>query len=261
MVMKRITTILAVSLFAAGMTAASSAAQEISLRVMSMNIRMGGEYADYQSTPYADLIKVYDPDIVCCQEVDCKSLRNGGFDWLNHVAIETGMFPFYASRPYNIGEFGVAVLSRYPFYGAEKIISDIEGENEVRPTGWVYICLPDGNTVRVASTHLALQTPTNTTLNIADINSKIFAEDTATPTLLIGDFNADENSSPADYARITWTDIGYGTGKTMIGNSKRLDYVMGYPKGKWSSTRYEIIAREDLSDHCFIVADVVYSAE
>ena len=62
MVMKRITTILAVSLFAAGMTAASSAAQEISLRVMSMNIRMGGEYADYQSTPYADLIKVYDPD-------------------------------------------------------------------------------------------------------------------------------------------------------------------------------------------------------
>ena len=259
--MKKIIMLSAVSLLAAGIAATSSAAQEISLRVMSMNIRMGGEYADYQSTPYADLIKEYDPDIVCCQEVDCKSLRNGGFDWLNHVAIETGMFPFYASRPYNIGEFGVAVLSRYPFYGAEKIISDIEGENEVRPTGWVYICLPDGNTVRVASTHLALQTPTNTTLNIADINSKIFAEDTATPTLLIGDFNADENSSPADYARITWQDIGYGTGKTMIGNSKRLDYVMGYPKGKWSRTTYEIIAREDLSDHCFIVADVVYSAD
>ena len=259
--MKKIIMLSAVSLLAAGIAATSSAAQEISLRVMTMNIKEGGKYADYESGPYSYLIKEYDPDIVCCQEVDCNSIRNGRFDWLNHVASETGMFPFYASRPYLTGEFGVAVLSRYPFYGAEKIISDIEGENEVRPTGWVYICLPDGNTVRVASTHLALQTPTNTTLNIADINSKIFAEDKTTPTLLIGDFNADENSSPADYARITWTDIGYGTGKTMIGNSKRLDYVMGYPKGKWSRTTYEIIAREDLSDHCFIVADVVYSAD
>ena len=148
--MKRITSILAAFLLMAGM----AAAQEISLRVMSMNIRMGGEYADYKSAPFSELIREFDPDIVCCQEVDYKSARNGGYDWLGNVAMETGMFPYYASRPYGSGEFGVAILSRYPFFKAEKIISEIEGENEDRPTGWIYINLPDGNTVRVASVHL-----------------------------------------------------------------------------------------------------------
>ncbi len=258
--MKRITSILAAFLLMAGM----AAAQEISLRVMSMNIRMGGEYADYKSAPFSELIREFDPDIVCCQEVDYKSARNGGYDWLGNVAMETGMFPYYASRPYGSGEFGVAILSRYPFFKAEKIISEIEGENEDRPTGWIYINLPDGNTVRVASVHLALQSSQNTTRHIADINSSLFAEDEATPCLLVGDFNADEGSGPIDYATMKrWQDIGKGTGKTIPADkpTRRLDYVMGYPKGKWSSTDYKVISRPDLSDHCFIVADVVCSPD
>ena len=32
---------------------------------------------------------------------------------------------------------------------------------------------------------------------------------------------------------------------------------MGYPK-KWKYRKYEIIARPDLPDHCFVMADVIY---
>lgn len=234
------------------------------LRVMSMNIRMGGEYGGYLSAPFSELIKEYDPDVVCLQEVDWKTARNGGRDWLNSVAAETGMFPYYASRPYSTGFFGVAILSKYPFFKAEKIMSDIEGAGELRPTGWVYISLPDGNIVRVCSTHLALESSQITIRHLADLHSKLFAEDEQTPTLLIGDFNADEGSDPIVYAtRNRWQDIGAGTGKTIpaTGPTRRLDYVMGNPKGSWSTANYQVIARPDLSDHCFIMADVTCTAE
>ena len=274
--MEKILAIIASFLLTAGMVSAQSGTGgndgagkagnggTITLRVMSMNIRMGGEYAGYEAGAFSELIKEYDPDIVCCQEVDYKTARNGGRDWLNSVAMETGMFPFYASRPYSTGNFGVAILSKYPFFKAEKIMSDIEGAGELRPTGWVYISLPDGNTVRVASTHLALESSEITIRHIADLNTKIFAEDEETPTLLIGDFNADEGSDPIVYAtRKRWQDIGSGTGDTIPSDrpTRRLDYVMGNPRGSWSSTSYEVIARPDLSDHCFIVADVVFTAE
>ena len=36
----------------------------VSLRVMSMNIRQGGEYAGNKSEPFSDLINSYDPDVI-----------------------------------------------------------------------------------------------------------------------------------------------------------------------------------------------------
>ena len=153
----------------------------------------------------------------------------------------------------------MALLSKYPFLKAEKITSTIQGAREPRSTGWIYICLPEGGTVRIATTHLALESSEITIQNIADVNKKIFGQDQLTPTLLIGDFNATEDSDPIKYAKNTWQEIGKGTGFTIPSNkpNRKLDYVMGFPK-KWKSERYEIIARADLSDHCFVMADVIY---
>ena len=67
----------------------------ISLRVMSMNIRQGGEYAGNKSEPYSEFINKYKPDVVALQEVDYKTTRNGKRDWLNEVAMQTGMFPYF----------------------------------------------------------------------------------------------------------------------------------------------------------------------
>ena len=91
------------------------------------------------------------------------------------------------------------------------------------------------------------------------MNKKMFVQDKRTPSLLIGDFNAREDSDQIKYAKNTWQEIGEGTGFTIPSDkpNRKLDYVMGYPK-KWKSTKYEIIARPDLSDHCFVMADVIY---
>ena len=83
------------------------AQKTVSLRVMSMNIRQGGEYAGNKSEPYSELINKYGPDVVALQEVDYKTTRNGKRDWLNEVAMQTGMFPYFCkSITYQGGGFG-----------------------------------------------------------------------------------------------------------------------------------------------------------
>ena len=255
---KRVYIFIFIPIFVCLLPFMEAAGQTIAVRVMSMNIKEGASYASNKSEPYAELIKEYDPDFVCLQEVDYKTIRNGNRDWLNEVARQTGMFPYYCkSFSYQGGGFGTAILSKYPFFKAFKTIFSASGTREDRASGWVYVQLPAGQTVRVATTHLALESADITTKHIASVNTAIFAEDTVTPTLLVGDFNATPDSDPIKYAKIKWQEIAPGKGNTIPSSNpnRQLDYVMGYPKN-WTYSKYEIIAHPELSDHCFIVADV-----
>lgn len=238
-------------------------AGEISIRVMSMNIKEGAKYADHKAEPYAELINSSSPDFVCLQEVDFMTFRNGGRDWLNELAALTGMFPFYCkSFDYQGGGFGTAILSRYPFYKASKTVFSSKDTREDRASGWVYVQLPDGNSVRVATTHLALESADITTKHIASVNSAIFSEDSSIPTLLVGDFNATPGSDPIVYAKIKWQEIAPGSGNTIPADNpnRQLDYMMGFPK-KWSADSYIILSHPELSDHCFILADLKISLD
>ncbi len=235
------------------------AQEKLSVRVMSMNIKEGGSCAGYLSAPYAKIISEYKPDFVCLQEVDYRTARNGKRDFLNELAVETGMFPYYCqSFSYQGGAYGVAILSRYPFFKAKKRISEISGAREARACGWIYVQMPGADTIRVASVHLALESTEITIRNIADIN-KYILEDRKVPTLMIGDYNAVPDSDAIAYCKLNWQEIGAGAGPTIPATNpkKQLDYIMGHPK-KWTCSYYQIIARPGLSDHCFIIADLEY---
>ena len=240
------------------------AQKTVSLRVMSMNIRQGGEYAGNKSEPYSEFINKYNPDVVALQEVDYKTTRNGKRDWLNEVAMQTGMFPYYCkSITYQGGAFGTALLSKYPFYKCEKTIFSHKDTREDRSTGWIYVQLPDGVSVRVGVVHLSLETSQLTIQHFASINKAFFAEDTTTPALMIGDYNATTTSDPINYVKNKWQDVIPDLGFTIpaTGPTSQLDYVMGYPKGAWKCIKHEVVARADMSDHCFIVADVQLTLE
>lgn len=237
---------------------------EVTLRVMSMNIRQGAEYAGGKAEPYAELIMKYNPDVIAIQEVDYKTSRNGGKDWLNEVAMLTGMFPhFCKSISYQGGSFGTALLSKYPFYKSEKTIFRHEQSREDRSTGWIYLQFPEGLKLRVGTIHLSLESSQLTIQHFASVNKAFFAEDTVTPALMIGDYNAASGSDPINYVKNKWQEVIPNMGPTWPADNPntQLDYVMGYPKAAWECTNYEILAHPELSDHRFIMADLKITIE
>ncbi len=263
--MKVLKKILVCTAFLLSAVSAEVLAQEVSVRVMSMNIRLGGERGGYKAEPYAELIKKYDPDFVCLQEVDHKTFRNGNRDWLNEVALQTGMFPeFFMSATMVKGAYGTAILSKYPFFRSFKsLFPKQNGEREPRACGWVCVQLPEGQVVRVMTVHFALQNATNTTRNIQHVNNDFFGDDKLTPGLMVGDFNAESGSDPILFAKHSWEEMCPGAGFTIPAEKpgRQLDFVMAYPKGRWTCKKFEILPHPELSDHCFIVADVILKTE
>lgn len=88
----------------------------ISLKVATYNIAAGRE-VNYDYSVIAADIRNSGADIVALQEVDQGTLRNGSQDTMAILSAQTGM-AYYAFAPalspYQEGEYGIAVLSKYP---------------------------------------------------------------------------------------------------------------------------------------------------
>lgn len=250
--------------FAALLSVCAYSQTEVSVRVMSMNLKEGGKPGNYDVAKYAAVINDYKPDFVSLQELHDRTLMVLGKAWLAELGKRVGMYPVvFDSFDYNGGTFGVGILSRYPFYSMGKVVynSGLAEQREPRATGWVSVMLPDGGNVRFAATHLPVENNDLRVKCIAAINKEIFAENSVIPTIIAGDFNAEPGSDVMKYAGNRWKEINPGAGNTLPAGDnpkQQYDFVLGYPKTGWSCSMYEILNRADLSDHCFVVADVNY---
>jgi len=234
-------------------------AQAISVKVMSMNIKEGGQLANYNADVYADCIKEQNPDFVVFQEIDRFTNRNGNQDMLTAIAAKLGMFPLYGkAMDYSGGAFGNGILSKYPFFNAKTVVSRPPEAAESRSCLWMDVILPNGRMLRIAGTHLDVRSEQARISMLGTINVNLLTDEDY-PTLLIGDFNATPDSDTMKYAKIRGQDIGEGTGNTLPSTNptSRIDYVMGYPK-TWLKKSYEIVCYPGLSDHCFIVAELEF---
>jgi len=241
-------------------TSISLNGQTISITVMTMNIREGGQLAGYDATAFADCIRQYNPDFVVFQEMDNYTVRNGNKDFLSELATELGMFPYFGkAMSYSSGEFGNGILSKYPFYNARTITSKPSGASEERACSWIDVMLPTKRPVRVAVTHLDVSSDQIRVSSMATFNNNIL-NNNQLPTLLLGDFNASPSSETMVYAFLKWQDIGTGTGNTIPSSTptSRIDYILGYPKS-WVKKSYDIVCYPALSDHCFVVAGLEFN--
>ncbi len=131
--------------------------QNKKLRFASYNIYHGGK-AGYDMSKIAKNITENAIDVIGIQEVDQKTVRNGGLDTLAELSRITGYehYTFFKTMDFKGGEYGIAVLSRYPILESEKIFLE-SGSSEQRVLGRTKIDAL-GREISFYVTHLTFDT-------------------------------------------------------------------------------------------------------
>lgn len=203
----------------------------------------------------AKVINDSKPDLVALQEVDVHTGRSGsGLHQAEELARKTGMQSYFAKAiDYDGGEYGVAILSRFPMESTMKFeLPTATGTNgEPRILATAVITLPGKKKIRFACTHLdAQKNDTNRVLQMARINEIL--ENETMPVIIAGDFNATPesriiNELDRDFKRSCLTGCGFTI--PQVNPTKTIDYIAFKPGNAFTVVQHIVINEPYASDH------------
>lgn len=244
----------------------SEESDELKLRVMAYNIHHANppskpEYIDIDAI--VKVIKAADPDILALQEVDVNIPRSGAINEAEVIAEQLNMNVFFGKAiDYHGGEYGVAILSKYPMSEevVHKLPTKAETNGEPRVLATAKIKLSDGTVIRFGSTHLdAQKSSVNRELQINKI-AKI-ASNEHLPFIIAGDFNATPGSEVIrvldNHFQRTCSDCS----PTIPVNEpkKAIDFIAyKHPLKQFSVVSHEVIDEKYASDHLPILSVLSY---
>ncbi|HKO16316.1 MAG TPA: endonuclease/exonuclease/phosphatase family protein, partial [Gemmatimonadaceae bacterium] len=255
-----------------GASRASGADGGIPLRVMTYNIRSGN--GDLAGTAAA--IRAQAPDLVALQEVDVHWAERSGFaDQATELGQRLGM-PVRFARIYQLPaatpgapprEFGVALLSRFPFLAFHDDtltrLSTQDSNPVPRPMPGLLDAVVNvrGTAVRVFDTHLDYRRdPRVRMTQVAEMLARL--GDLSQPTLVFGDLNAAPDAPELQplLARLhdAWSvDTAPGFTYPADAPRERIDYVLVSPQFSVRSAR---VPETQASDHRPVVVELVLEA-
>ncbi|MBK1439121.1 endonuclease/exonuclease/phosphatase family protein [Parapedobacter sp. ISTM3] len=144
----------------------------------------------------AAVINRVNPDVVALQEVDVRTQRSGpSLDQARTLATRTGMQVFFSkSIDYQGGEYGNAILSRYPIVQRVRHeLPSVPGvSTEARSLAVIAVETENGERIYFGTTHLDVSHAETRNLQVdklRDVNEALGA-----PFVLGGDFNAQVGS-------------------------------------------------------------------
>lgn len=237
------------------------------LRVMSYNIHhcnppeSAGGRIDVEAI--AKVINNAKPDLVALQEVDINTERSGkGLNQAKQIADLTGMkFYFSKAIDHQGGDYGVAVLSKYPIVDSARFALPIKKDlvEEMRTIAAITVMLPSKQKIIFASTHLGLNEP-NRLLQAETIIEHFGNE--KLPMILAGDFNAEPESKVVNYFdkyfSRTCTENCQHT-IPVVNPEKTIDYIMSKPSGTFKVLSHKVIDERYASDHLPVLAELILS--
>jgi len=207
----------------------------------------------------AKVIRNESPDLVALQEVDVHTRRSGkDLHQAKALAELTDMhYYFRKAIDYEGGEYGIAVLSRFPIEDTLGFALPMApGLNaEPRAVAAVKVKLSDGQMLIVASTHLDLATQHRSLQAQKIVES--FTKDNY-PVIVAGDFNDVVGSEPIEimdqaFRRTCVGDNCPGTIPVTTPN-RIIDYVFYRPSSAMRVTEHRVVAETYASDHRPVVA-------
>ncbi len=174
----------------------------ITLTIASYNI-CHGRYADFEWELLAAPIRSVDPDLVGIQEVDMFTHRSHNMDTLHALREAVGLpyALFLPTMDYDGGQYGTAVLSRFPIALTSEFFLSTE-DLEPRAVECIRVFPGNAGGLWFVNTHFSYRS--------ADVRHKQLTElkehlhriaDVDDPTVITGDFNTEEPIAPVLGAR------------------------------------------------------------
>lgn len=241
-----------------------SLAQADTLKVMSFNILHGATTKnDFNLDTIAGVINKYKPDLVAMQEVDFKTKRAKNYDLPTEIGIRTNMASLFArAMYYDGGEYGEAVLSNLSFIASENISLPHQPNSEPRAALLTRVRTKNGNIIQFVGTHLDhLADDTDRLMQARVINDAL--KESKYPTLLVGDLNDGPESETLKILLNSFYKPRISEAKqyTSPANNPKacIDHVLYNMPEKWEVIDYEIVCENYASDHCIVIATLVFT--
>jgi endonuclease/exonuclease/phosphatase family metal-dependent hydrolase len=245
----------------AARTSSESHAATQTLRVMTYNIHVGVGMDKKLDLPrIAGVINAQHPDLVGLQEVDRGVARTQRIDEIAEIAKLTRMdYAFAFNLRYQGGQYGVAILSRFPIMATDHRLYQNTREAERRG----FICAEvsvRGRLVNFVTTHLDYQYEDGRLFEAQQLLSAL--KDLKSPLIVVGDFNDIAAGQAYQLMRYqfgdAWTEnraddegFSYPADKP----ARRIDYILFRSTDRVRTKRAWIV--ETLaSDHVPVVADL-----
>ncbi len=167
-----------------------------SFKLVSFNICsshfLHGRYTRENLVLLAQSIETVGADVICLQEVDKGAARSDGVDMAASLALLAG-YPhhyFIKIRDFQGGEYGTAILSRFPIIQAHTLNFAVRIAKQGTSCGYVVLDVA-GERVTLFNTHLSIESDeanTDTMLCLGDILND-YANKNGAKLLCCGDFN------------------------------------------------------------------------
>ncbi len=191
-------------------------------------------------------IQKIDADIIALQEVDSMTVRSSHhnptskrINQAKYIADKLGLnFYFCKAVGFEKGDYGVAILSKYPMKLREKFELPNMGTNEARVACAVNIKVPNYTKDIIAiSTHLHFKQDELLKKQVGTLTHKFsswFIKDDGVP-IIMGDLNLFPNSKEYNLLTTTWTDTDKDLQYTAPSwnPDRKIDYILTSNANKW----------------------------
>jgi endonuclease/exonuclease/phosphatase family metal-dependent hydrolase len=231
------------------------------LRVVTYNIHHGeGTDGVFDLPRIARLITRAQPDLVALQEVDENTRRSGGVNQLDQLAHLTGMHAaFGKTMNYDGGDYGVAVLSRWPILSANNEPLPSSLDREPRTTLTVRVQAGDtGPVLEFTCTHFDQGRDAQDRRGQAEaVNER--ETHSGVPAILAGDMNARPDTDVMHTLEQEWMDTTPAGDVALRSRPFGGDYVLFRPAGVWRLVDATVIDDRVASDHRPVLATLEWT--
>ena len=213
-----------------------------------------GRYTDDNLASLAVCINRSGADVVCIQEVDRGAARSNQVDMPVRLSEMTGLVHnyFIKIRNFQGGEYGTAILSRYPIQEAETINYPVKIATQGTSCGYVVLDV-DGTSVTVYNTHLSVENEESNTETLTCLGDilKEHIESNKGAFLCCGDFN----TSPEKVSTyIPWVTLAHNGLTTYADRS--IDHILYIEPIIVANTRIMDTQVDRTTDHNMVLTDV-----